>query len=400
MQDPLALRALQRAIELVTDETDSRRVQALSILAWLPPVAYDVSLSKDKSAVALALARRQGDRETLGEALTARLYALSGPDDIDAQTAVANEMLALERDAPSDSRSWITVEAFIARNAALLHRGELRAAASELAALRKLATACGYLEVRWFCDRIHAQHLIATGQLSGASEQLAQLEADAARLGLRDGPGLISLVRVGLLSASVGPRALQKLGDVPQLRARLDPQAQPGMFAWTGIVDAHTGRHEAARAVLDILAGDDFAHVPKNLGYLNALCQCAVLAIAVADGARAERLYALLQHYPRHETPNLVLISEGPVSYYLGLLAAFLDMPNVQEHFTLTVALCETRGLRPMLARAQLELARYLLQSKNEESKARGSAARSRAIEVADAVGMSWCADAARHLEG
>lgn len=393
--DPLALRALERVIELVPDDADSRRLQALSMLAWLPPVAYDLALSKQQSAAALALARRDGNRETVGEALTARLYALSGPDDIDLKLSVANEILALDR--RSESRSWLTVEAFIARNAALLHRGQLAAAEAEIAALRAIATEAGYLEVRWFCDRIHTQYLMATGAFNAAEQQLARLEQDATRIGLRDGPALVFVLRVSLLSSTVGPSALEKM-DVAHLRARLHPQAHPGMFAWTGRIDARAGRIDAARSALDALAADGFADVPKNLGYLNALSQCAMLAVELEDRERAERLYQLLESFPGHETPNLVLLSEGPVAFYLGLLAAFLDQAGALKHFELAASLCEERGLQPMLARSQLELARCLARSADVDSRPQAAEARDRAIRAAEAVGMDWCAEAARQL--
>jgi hypothetical protein len=77
--------------------------------------------SKTLSEQALHLAQRLHSRETMAEALTARLHALSGPDDIDAQASVAAQMLELD----GDSRSWITMEAHVTldgRSSDHLHR--------------------------------------------------------------------------------------------------------------------------------------------------------------------------------------------------------------------------------------------------------------------------------------
>jgi hypothetical protein len=239
---------------------------------------------------------------------------------------------------------------------------------------------------------------MATGDLSAAGEQLAQLAAEATRLGLQDGPGLISRLRVHLLQVSVGPSALDTLSDLPHIRARLHPQAQPGLLAWTAVIDVRAGRRDRARSALDALAADDFAQVPRNHGYLNALCLSATLAIELEDRARAERLYTLLERYPRHETPNIVLLSAGPVSFYLGLLAAFLGLPEAVRHFTLTISLCEERGLRPMLARAKLELARCLTRGSDMASTAQAKEAQLSALVAAEALGMQWCAEEAQHL--
>ena len=46
MPDPLALSALERAVELEPSDTSELKVQALSVLPWLPPSAYDMERSK------------------------------------------------------------------------------------------------------------------------------------------------------------------------------------------------------------------------------------------------------------------------------------------------------------------------------------------------------------------
>ena len=100
--------------------------------------------------------------------------------------------------------------------------------------------------------------------------------------------------------------------------------------------------------MLERVSADDFAGVPKDIGYLNTLVNLGLVAIALGDRARAECLYGLLAPYPHHNAPTKLLYYEGSVSHYLALLAEFLgERPRAQSHFDDALAMNEitwTRG--------------------------------------------------------
>jgi DNA-binding winged helix-turn-helix (wHTH) protein len=391
--DRLARAALERALELLPAGDGALRVQAMSLLAWLPPDACDMQRAKAASERALTLARRSGDRETLAEALNARLYALSGPDDIDALLAVGDEMLAHD----GASGGWISVEAHSARHCALLHRGDLAGADQALTALSQVAQAHGFLELGWHQTRLRAQRRLLAGDLAVAEAEFARLERAAVRLHIQDASAGGDFQRALLAFVRGGPGTFAPGKDPQFFRERL--RSRPGLtdyrttLARVALAFEHTA---LAREVLDELAATDFAAVPKALDYLHTLCNLSIVAQGVNDHVSAERLYARLAPYERFNTPNNMGYYEGPVAHFLGMLAAFLGHDaRAEQHFALAIELNHQLGLRPLLARSYYESARWSLGRGGEK---RGLLHRTRAMELCHELGLEWLAQQARAL--
>ena len=110
------------------------------------------------------------------EALRARLYSLSGPDDIDALLAVTEEILELDRARPT----WHSAEAYTARYTALLHRGDMAEADHALAAFRLVAERLRLPEAIWYHDRVEAQRRILSGEFAAGQAACAALRARGA----------------------------------------------------------------------------------------------------------------------------------------------------------------------------------------------------------------------------
>jgi DNA-binding winged helix-turn-helix (wHTH) protein len=381
--DALARRALEHVLQLSVDDHDALRIQATSMLAWLPPDSYDMSLSKRRSEQALLLARDSGSSAALAEAHTARLYGLSGPDDIAELLALTDHILGAE---PS---LWLRIEALAAKHTALLHRGDAAYAEATLDTLRELANLHGFLDIRWHCDRHRVQSRIARGDFATANAALSQLEADALHLRLGSGAGLVAMLRGLIASATQAPSTTSLPGDLSRYRDRVGAATFRSTLQSSLLRQAlqHGAREQAARG-LAALAADDFAQVPKNLGYLCSLCHLAQVAIALAERAHALRLYTLLVPYAQLGTPNELAVCDGPVAYTLALLAAFLERDaEAAHHFAAAIAQLERLGRKPQLARALLEHAGFELR-RGSQRVARTLAAR--AAELGEALGMHW----------
>jgi hypothetical protein len=353
--------------------------------------------SKAMSEQALASAALSGNREVIAEALTARMYALSGPDDIDALLAASYEMLALD----SEPRGWISVEAYTAQHCALMHRGDLVAADAALEALGEIAKTRGFLELRWHYERHCAQRRFLAGDFAAAKSEFVRLEAAAVRVRCGDGAALGGIHRAVLKIVTRGPRAFAPGENPDAIRAGMRPtRAYACYHANLARLALAFDKPGPARQVLDELAVDDFGGVPKNLGYLNTLCNLALVAIRLADRTNAERLYRLLAPYSRHNTPNNLSFYDGPVAHFLALLAAFLERDDrAARHFAQAIEITDRLGLRPLLARSCFECARWSLQMKSDvRATARGVALRSRALELSEELGMQWLAEEVRAL--
>jgi DNA-binding winged helix-turn-helix (wHTH) protein/tetratricopeptide (TPR) repeat protein len=386
--DPVARAALEETLRITRDDSDETRISALSQLASVSPLARDMQRSKEMSARAVELARKLGKPAVLAEALRGRLYALSGPDDIDAVREVAAEMLALD----GEAESWIAIAAHSACYCSAIHRGDIAAADEALAALGRTARRQRRPEALWYHDRLRAQRRFIDGDFIGAESALAELES----MRLSQRAWLFRIPQTLL--------ALEREGGL-ETAAKWDLQAfllrtneREGEAASLARISVKVGRTDLARTVLERMAAGDFAGIPRDIGYLNALVNLSLVVIALGDRPRAESLYRLLAPYPHHNTPSTLLYYEGSVSHYLALLAEFLGLhERVEPHFDAALAMNESLGHKAQLARTYYEYARFLLPA-GAGSRKRAEQMKARAIQLSAALGLSALESQARAL--
>ena len=396
---------LEDVLAATPDEPSRVRISALSQLSWIPPYALDLQRSKTLSAQALALARKLGDEAALFEALHAQLYALSGPDDIDALLAAASEMQALDRSPPT----WVTMEALAASHGALTLRGDISAAEAVEATIGRIAREQRWPEPIWTHDRLLAQRRALAGDFGTAEAALVDLKARALRMGLGYGAKLIDAMDAQLAAKRAGPQEGVVDAGTAVLGIPLHDimaSMRPGL----ALLCLYRGQRAIAKSLLENMVsldgvnpdgvGSDGAALPKELTYLNVLANLALLAVDFADEARATRLYEALAPYPHHNTPNALMWYEGSVSHFLAVLARLLGRSErAGSHFDDALAMNEKLGLQPQLAQTCFEYARFLLGSARPPSRtSSGRRLQQRAIELADGVGMPWLAARAREL--
>jgi DNA-binding winged helix-turn-helix (wHTH) protein len=406
LPDELVRQALEHALRTAPAGPHPQRIGALSQLACVPPVACDLEQSKQTSALALSLARegltqqsadtserctREG-RLSMFEALRARLYSLSGPDDIDALLAVCDEIVALDR--PLSDVSW---EAQMARFGALIHRGDLKAAGVVLEGMGHLGDELKMPETRWFYERQRVQAQLLRGHFADALEACETLAASSARMGLSYGNLLVGGIRVAVNLFRNGAEALKINID---LSGATWPAELPLLLWSYGVLfAAEAGDLEAARRNWQPLARRGFDDVPKETTYLLTLCNSAAVAALLDDKPRAEKLYQLLTPYPHHNTPDLMLFHHGSVSHYLALLAATTGRDNrVEDHFQAALAMNERIEHLPQLARTCYEYSDWLRTRPEASAQERGRALGKRSCELAQRLGMAWLYERARVL--
>ena len=393
--DPQVCTILEDALRALPEGANALRIKALSQLSWIPPYALDMKRSKELSAEALALARQTSEPGSLVVALHARLYALGGPDDIDALLEVTDEML--RRD--GSPRTWVSLEALSARHTALIHRGELVQADAARAAYGHLAREQKWPEAIWSHDRLCAQRKLLEGDFAAAEAAIGELRARSRRLRLSHGAALSAIMHAALTIQRDGPRAFASRWDTSPFSLTIH-DAMPSVRPGIGRLCASLGQYGPAKSVLESMVGDGGFALPKETSYLNAVANLGMLAIDLADRPRAERIYEELAAYPHHNTPDAVMLYEGSVSHFLAQLAAFLGLhERVARHFDDALAMNERLGLRPQLAHGYCAYARWLLGRKHGPSRKIGRDLQARAIELAEALGMSWLAAAARAAE-
>ncbi len=338
LPDELVREALEQALRTAPDGPSPQRISALSQLACVPPIATDLEQSKQTSALALALARERwrnsggftpsdaggsgrDGKSSVFEALRARLYSLSGPDDIDASLAVSDEIIALDR--PMTDVSW---DAHMARFSALMYRGDLKAASVVLEGLGHLGNELRMPETRWYYERQRTQWQLNRGQLAEASESCKTLLASGIRMGLSYARLFVDATRAAINYYRNGAEALKIHID---LSGATWPAELPlSLWAYGVRFAAESGDVEAARRQWQTLARREFDNVPKEISYLATLANSAQVAVMLGDRPRADKLYAMLSPYPDQNTHEYLLIHQGSVSHYLALLEAATGRDN------------------------------------------------------------------------
>ncbi len=404
LPDALVREALEQALRAAPEGANQQRISALSQLACVPPIAYDLEQCKATSELALSLARERWEatggpsaagrdgKFGLFEALRARLYSLSGPDDIDALIGVCDEIAPLDR--PMTDVSW---DAQMARYSALIHRGDVKAASVALEGLGHLGDELRMPEMRWYYERQRLQFQLLRGQFAEVSEASKTQLTIGQRIGLSYAKLFVDAHRTAINYFRNGAEALKIHIDFSG--ATWPAELPKVLWSYAVLFAAEAGDLEAARRNWQTLARYDFNDVPKEISYLLTLCNSAAVAAKLEDRPRAERLYELLSPYPDHNTPDLLLLHHGSVSHFLGLLAAATGRDNrVEEHFQSAIAMNERIEHLPQLGRTYFEYARWLRGRPDAGSKERGQTLARRACELSHRLGMSWLYERARSL--
>ena len=382
IEDPFSLRILEDALDDAPKGANRLRVEALSLLSWVPPYALDLERSKELSAHALELARELGDETLELRALNARLYALSGPDDIDALLATVDAMLARS----SVPTAWVVAAALGARYSAQLHRGDVTQADKTCAELGHAARTHQWPAAIWYHERLVAQRRFLDGDFQATANAVTELREQGRRLRVSYASTLVDILQGLLLLETQGPALVAQMAPQDQLRSGLSTGPISVRPSIARLLLA-TGDREPATRLLNTLAADNFAGVPKELGYLHALCNLAVLAIELDDRPRAETLYGLLAPYANFNTPNVLLYYEGSVSHFLGVLAVYLKRDDaVQAHFDHALTMNEQlgqHGQRPQLARTCAHYAAWWLTRGTDSARERAESLQARAARQA-----------------
>lgn len=340
-EDQIALRE-EAIIRLPSDEnTAARLMAALAMSLYWAKSTGDRAVDHRRTAVrrdhltqvALHRARRNGEDATIAACLTARLYALLGPDAPPDRSALVAELLELSErldDGPLrlEALGWAVVDA--------LARGDHRRAVKAVTEHGRLAEARRDPAARWSSLRWQASLAILEARLD-EGEELVGRAAQVGRLVV--GPhaaGLFAMVPLGLVRSVQG-----RLGESYDLvRSTADDPAN--VPAWrTGLVTTAlaAGDVDTARRELRALALDDFAALPRDLDWLSSLVTLAPAVRELGELDAAASLVRLLEpHADLHALVGLGYASYGPVRRAIALARETLgDTAGAEADLLLTL---------------------------------------------------------------
>jgi len=381
--DPSLVRLLERALAALADEDSVLRARVLAALA---EALYGVPAEEERrervSREALAMARRTGDPAALASALNARHFTRG--DSLDERVAMATESRRLAAELRDPRRSLDALAWLIGD---FLELGDVAAADRELESLARAADELRMPLYRWVVATMRASRALQAGQFSDATRLAAE-----ARTILPDGDPTAIGEQVYALQMTMLGAEQDRLADhepsLALLAARL--AGVPGWRCSLAALYADLGREAEARSLLEQLAANAFADLPRDTGFAAALAMLARIAVVLRDLRRARLVYDLLLPYAeRSIVVGFGFACYGAAAGYLAMLAAMLGLADeAARHYERALGLNARMGARPFLAHTQREYAAFLVARAGPGDVARAAALREEARRTADELGM------------
>lgn len=299
---------LERALERLGPSNDALRARLLARLSGALRDEPTITRRDAISAEALALARRLGDPVILGHAIVARTWAIRAPDrtaEIDLLIAEMEGVVAA-----GDDPELVLDFHWIRFN-------QMRVVGADRAALHQELNALWQTSVE--LRQPHRLHLTVERTILALLEgRLADVESYLPGLALAPDP--FSLVAGQFLLR----REQDRLDDVASMLrdAVASVPGYPLLVALHAFLDARLGRRVAAGETLDRLAGNGYAEIPFDWGWVFAMTFLGETAVILGRVDRGREIEALLRPYAGTIGSASGEGSSGPVSRMLGLLAA------------------------------------------------------------------------------
>ena len=380
------LRALLDEALATLDPADATlRARVLARLVGTAPYSESIATRMELAAEAVALAERSGDPTTLVTALTARTWAMLGPDHVAERLAVASDMLALA-ERIGDRPTAFAGHEF--RFGAQLALGDVAAADREVALAERLAEEMRQPMYRWFTTWWRGSRALCDGRFDEAE----RLRREALALGTRiQHPAAVAIAE-GQRLWLVGERTGLDESLEPAMHFLLEyyPPAAVSLRAGEAFYHAEHGDEAEAQRQFEALAAEDFRDLPRDEHWLVATAQLAEVACALHDRRRAAILYELLTPFAeRNVVHDLLRAYAGSASHHLGLLAAELGRAgDAAAHFERALAMNARMGARPYVARTLFAYARALLARPGEASRRKATRLLDECIAAADEIGL------------
>ena len=348
--DAERIEALEAALSALPTGDSPNRARVLAALGQALLYARDRERRVRISQEATDMARRVGDPATLAYVLLERFFTIVAPSTLYERLDDSAELLSLA-EALGDPRMKAQALILHVRNNAEACR--FQEADRHLEAAERLAAELGQPTLRWFVghsrvirtllagDLIKGERLIHAnfelGQATGQADARVFFAAHLVQLRFEQG-------RIGELEEQV----VEATTLYPTYQAHL------------ALLHCESGRPDEARIGYERLAATDFASLPLDNGWMQAMAACALVCAHLGDRWGAAVLHGLLAPY----SDQFVFAyggAWGAVAHHLGLLAATLDrFDEAEAHFAAAAKTHERLGAPAWLARTRCEWAAML----------------------------------------
>lgn len=341
--DHIQIDLLEEALAALPDHDSRVRAWVLARLSVALAFVEGPDRRRRLSEDALAMGRRLGDEEACAYSLAAWCDAVSGPDDVDQRLEAASEAVRL---ASATGLRPLELLGRRLRLVALLERGEVAAAASEVEAFSRSADLLRQPLYRWYVPLWRAALAMASGDLeraAGLTDEAERLGASACSPNARTLVAVQRFVRLRCEGrfTEAGAIASELLADVPDIAA---PDAMEGSRLLRDVVN---GRADMARRRADAMVAAGLRATRCDSEWLSDMAQLADAAVALQHERLADVVFEALEPYVK------LFVVEGigaalcaPVAHYLAETARLTGRSDEADRYAhLALQLCSVAGV-------------------------------------------------------
>ncbi len=381
---PGHVQLLEEAVAGLPRQDSLLRARVLARLAY--SLRDPSTLERRRALVdeAERVARSIDEPATLLYVLLAGHWALWMPDNLDERLTIATEIIGVcER--TGETLLVPTAHAYRLYN--LMESGDIPAVDAAIQTFTDLAHELGQPQRLWLAATFKAMRTFMAGHLNDA-EQLA----DRARK-IGENPAPVRAPEDHFVQMFLLRREQARLGELMPAAEAIDRRYSSDLF-WQSlltILDSDLNREWEARHRLDRLVAAierDRLHDPQVVVAVALLSSTSLVS---GDADIATMFYELLQPYAgRNVVRPASIYCFGPVSHYLGLLAATLNyLEAAERHFEDAIAMNRRMGTRPYLAHSQYAFGQMLAKRGEPRDRDRGRQLTRQALESAQQLAMS-----------
>jgi tetratricopeptide (TPR) repeat protein len=345
--DPKAEALLKEALQRLGQGVWPLRARVTARLAHWMQNARPYEERRLLADEALALARRGDDRGTLASVIFDRCWALDGPDDVDEELALADEVLQFADDV-GVLELW--VQGMRIRLGALAERGDYEDARRAGREFARLAHELRHPEALRLVNLWEVVQAATEGRFEDAerlsAEQFARLQE------MKHPQALLVLTGQTFAWRWMQGRA----GEYLPIFAGLH-QSDPSNLTWSASlawITAETEDLERTQTILGELTPAAVARIDRNYLWFGTIAGFAQAAAAVGDRDWAAALAERAFPYATRSCTLGLLSFNGAMAYHLGVLLDVLGRwDEAVSQLDAALERHETMGARPFTAFTQ-----------------------------------------------
>ena len=337
---------LAHALEGVPEDLDDPQyVWALASLGRATSFTGDAERSRHLAELALAQARRLGDRHLLGHALETMMWQRATPESVGRHLALATELTPLAR----ETQDWVPLgTAAVFRAAIAYMHGDRAAWAAANADLDLVVRGSGEPFIDFMRRCGHYAHAFLNGDFPGA----ARIAEDLVELGRSFGPddteGTYGL-QMYMIRRETG--ALEQVRPLLGAIRESSGTWEPGLLALYTELGLADDARDLLWQLLDRI-DDSAARQSPWAQWTAVLVFLVEAALALGDESAARRLRPLLAPYSGQQLIAGQFVAVfGPADAYLAALDSLLgDRDSAERLFA--AALAQATGFGALIHRA------------------------------------------------